>query len=56
MLIKTVQVVTNAMKAGKDADEMKREDILKDWKDWNNKRHTWINTDLWIDTICSSRL
>ena len=51
MLTKTVEIVTQAMKAGKTVQEMQESRILKDWESWNNKRHTWINADFWIDTI-----
>ena len=51
MLVTTKEIVSKAMKAGKNNTDMKKEQILKDWTSWNNKRHTWINTDLWIDTI-----
>ncbi len=54
MLVKTIDIVTKAIKTGKNANEMKKEGILKDWESWNNKRHTWINTDLWIETIYKS--
>lgn len=54
MIAETTKLVTEAVERGKTAEQMKKEDILKDWEDWNNKRHTWINTDLWIDTICQS--
>ncbi len=52
MLANTTWIVADAMKNGKTAEEMKKEKILKDWESWNNQRHTWINTDFWIDTIC----
>jgi hypothetical protein len=52
MLVNTTRIVADAMKNGKTAEKMKKEKILKDWESWNNKRHTWINADFWIDTIC----
>jgi len=56
MIVKTVEIVSNAMKAGKGVDEMKRENILKDWKSWNSKLFPEdLNTDSWIDTIVKSR-
>jgi len=54
MIAETTKLVTEAVKRGKTAEQMKKEGILKDWEDWNNKRHTWINADFWIDTICQS--
>lgn len=50
MLIKTTEIIFKAMKAGKNDKNMKKEDILKEWETWNNKKYPWINTDLWIDT------
>ncbi|MFC1565037.1 MBL fold metallo-hydrolase [candidate division KSB1 bacterium] len=51
MLNATIKIVTKAVKTGKNSEEMIKEDILKDWKTWNNKKWEWINTDLWISTI-----
>lgn len=56
MIVETVEIVFNAMKAGKDVDEMKRDNILKDWKSWNSKLFPEdLHTDSWIDTIVRSR-
>ena len=54
MIAETTKLVTEAVERGKTAEQMKKEGILEDWEDWNNKRHTWINADFWIDTICQS--
>ena len=51
MLVKTTDIISKAMKAGKNAKDMKKEGILKEWETWNNEKYTWINTDLWIDTV-----
>jgi len=52
MLVKTTKIVSDGLSAGKSAEEMKKENVLKNWESWNNQRHTWINADFWIDTIC----
>ncbi len=51
MLMTTIDIVTKEVKNGKTDEEMVKQDILKDWKDWNSKKWEWINTDLWISTI-----
>ncbi|MFC1493090.1 MBL fold metallo-hydrolase [candidate division KSB1 bacterium] len=51
MLNSTIDIVSKEVKAGKSAEELIKEDVLKDWKSWNNKKWEWINTDLWISTI-----
>ena len=51
MLEETTAVVSEAMDAGKSLEKMKQENVLKKWEGWNNKQHTWINTDFWIDSI-----
>ena len=51
MLVSTVEIVTNSVKSGKTLQEMKNEDILKNWKDWNNKRFEWLIADFWIETV-----
>jgi cyclase len=52
MLVKTTKIVSDGLRAGKTAEEMKKECVLKNWESWNNQRHSWINVDFWIDTIC----
>jgi len=54
MLIKTIKIISKAIKAGKNAEDMKKDNILKEWETWNNKKYAWINTDLWIDTAYGS--
>jgi len=54
MLVKTIEIISKATKAGKNAKNMKKEGILKEWDTWNNKKYAWINTDLWIDTVYNS--
>jgi hypothetical protein len=52
MLVNTTNIVSDGLRAGKSAEEMKNKSVLKDWDFWNNKQHIWIHADFWIDTIC----
>ncbi|MBU7046860.1 MAG: hypothetical protein HXS54_10535 [Theionarchaea archaeon] len=54
MLVKTIEIVSTAKKEGKNAEDMKKDGLLREWDAWNNKKYTWINAELWIDTICES--
>jgi glyoxylase-like metal-dependent hydrolase (beta-lactamase superfamily II) len=55
MIFETNGIVVNAMKKGKGIEEMKRENILKDWEAWNSKMFPEdLNTDSWIDNIYKS--
>lgn len=54
MLTETIDIIRNAHQEGKTPQQMKEKNILAKWTDWNNKKWTWINTDLWIDTVCAS--
>lgn len=54
MFVKTKELVTKAIIERKSPDEAKKEDLLKDWKQWNSKTFPTVNVDRWIDNIYSS--
>ncbi|MBU7019265.1 MAG: hypothetical protein HXS44_17295, partial [Theionarchaea archaeon] len=54
MLVKTIDIVSTAKKEGKNTKDMKKDGLLREWDAWNNKKYTWINAELWIDTVCES--
>ncbi len=55
MLISTIRIVSAGLKAGSTAEEMKREDVLKDWKSWDSKLLPGrLNRDSWIETVVDS--
>ncbi len=55
MIVETVEIVSNAMKAGKCVEEMKKENVLRHWESWNSKLFPEdLNTDSWIETIVKS--
>jgi len=47
MLISTVEIVRRGMMDGKSLEDMQRERILDEWKDWG--KH--VTCDMWIKTI-----
>jgi len=51
MVVRTIDLVRSAMHDGKTVEDLKREDLLREWSSWNSERFDWINTDFWIDTI-----
>jgi hypothetical protein len=55
MIVETVEIVVNAMKEGKDVEEMKKENMLKNFESWNSKLFPDdLNTDSWIENIYES--
>ena len=54
MLVETIEAVRKAVNEGKDAEEMKKEEILKRWKSWSNESEPLCQTDFWIETIYKS--
>jgi len=51
MLVETIATVRNAMKAGKTVEEMKKENLLKDWAAWSGTVFKEIDAGMWIETI-----
>ncbi|MFC1724792.1 ankyrin repeat domain-containing protein [candidate division KSB1 bacterium] len=51
MLSTSAEIVKAGMKAGKSADEMKKENILKKYESYNTFIPE-LNTDFWIDIVC----
>ncbi len=54
MILKTSVIVSTAQKTGKSIDDIKKENILETWSQWNSKLYPPLNSDLWIETICAS--
>jgi glyoxylase-like metal-dependent hydrolase (beta-lactamase superfamily II) len=54
MLIETIEAVRTALKNGKDLEEMKKADILKDWNSWSHETEPLCQADFWIGTIYKS--
>ncbi len=53
MLVSSIEIVKNHMKAGKSVQEMRREDVLKDFKKWNSFI-SFLDTDYWIEAVYNS--
>ncbi len=52
MIIETTDIVHDAIKEGKDVEEMKKDIILKNWKSWNSKMFPEdLNTGSWIESL-----
>ncbi len=54
MLNKTIQTVSERIKAGKSLKELKKGDCLSEWKSWSGKVFEEVNSDMWIETIYKS--
>ena len=54
MVIETINRVSKAVKEGKQLEEIKRENILKDWSSWSGTVFEEVTLDMWIETIYSS--
>lgn len=54
MVVQTIEIVTNAIKAGKNTADIKKDDILRDWEPWSDTVFKGVNSDMWIDTIYKS--
>jgi cyclase len=50
MIIITMEIVRNEMKRGKSLEDMKKNEILREWRDWG--KH--VTCDMWIETIYHS--
>jgi glyoxylase-like metal-dependent hydrolase (beta-lactamase superfamily II) len=53
MLLSSIEIVRNHMKAGKSIKEMRRESVLRDFKKWDSFIY-FLNTDYWIEAVFNS--
>jgi glyoxylase-like metal-dependent hydrolase (beta-lactamase superfamily II) len=53
MLFSSIEIVRNHMKPGKSIKEMRRENVLKDFKKWDSFIY-FLNTDYWIGAVYNS--
>ena len=53
MLEETIKIVRKGIKMGKSVDDLKNEDVLKDYKSWGVFLD-FLDTDYWITSICDS--
>lgn len=53
MLLGTIEIVRNHMKAGKSVEQMRSEKVLKDYETWNTFI-PFLNTDYWIQAVYDS--
>ena len=53
MLVDTIKIVQKGMKAGKSMEDMKKEDVLNDYKSWGVFLE-FLDTDSWIASIYNS--
>ena len=51
MLEKTTNLITEKMKAGKSLEELKKEGLPEEWKNWS---WAFITTEKWIETVYGS--
>ena len=53
MLSDTIEIVREGMKSGKSIEDMRQEDVLKDYESWGVFLE-FLNTDTWIEFIYRS--
>jgi len=53
MLLSSIEIVRNHMKAGKSVKEMRRENVLKDFKKWDSFIY-FLDTNYWIGAVYNS--
>ncbi|MCJ7580275.1 MAG: ankyrin repeat domain-containing protein [Candidatus Aminicenantes bacterium] len=53
MLLTTIEIVRNHIKSGKSVEQMRKENVLKDYDTWNIFI-PFLNTDYWIQAVYSS--
>jgi glyoxylase-like metal-dependent hydrolase (beta-lactamase superfamily II) len=53
MLLTTIEIVRNHMKAGKSVMQMRREKVLKDYDTWSTFI-VFLNTDYWVQAVYNS--
>jgi glyoxylase-like metal-dependent hydrolase (beta-lactamase superfamily II) len=53
MLADTIEIVKKGMKEGKTTEQLKQEDVLRDYKSWGIFLE-FLDTDYWIASICDS--
>lgn len=53
MLLSSIEIVKNHMKAGKGVKEMRREKVLKDYEKWGAFIY-FLNVDYWIEAVYNS--
>jgi glyoxylase-like metal-dependent hydrolase (beta-lactamase superfamily II) len=51
MVVETVDIIQNAIKDGKTLEEIRKEDLLKAYRSFDNKRFEFINADFWTEII-----
>jgi cyclase len=51
MVTETVSIVKEAIDEGKTPEQILKDDILKDYRFYDNERFEFINADFWIETI-----
>ena len=54
MFTKTKDIVLKAIKSGKLPDDVKKADLLKDYKSWNSKLFPSMDVGAWIDNLYSA--
>jgi cyclase len=53
MLLSSIEIVRNHMRAGKSIKEMRREKVLRDYKKWDSFIY-FLDTDYWIGAVYNS--
>ncbi len=48
MLYETSEIISSEIKKGKEPDEMIKDNILKEWKNWNSATAPILNANTWI--------
>jgi len=51
MVIETITIVKKAIDQGETLQQIKKENILKDYRSYDNERFKFINADFWVETI-----
>jgi len=51
MIIETMAIVRNAINQGSSLEQIKKDDLLKEYHKYDSKQYNFINADFWIETI-----
>jgi cyclase len=54
MTVKTKELVLNAIKAGDLPEDVKKHDVLKEWRPWSSTVPSFPTVESWIDNLYSS--
>ena len=51
MIVETISIVRNAINQGKNLEQIKKENLLEDYRTFDSHEYSFINAEFWIETI-----